>query len=1843
MDDHKGAGHGLDTVLISLGWPGWFQISQLCLLFLCLAPAALNMMAIVFIGKMNKHQCKETTNDTSHMIPPDVTNVTYGTCSVTWVNVTGEKTETPCPNGLEFAEPPDHSVTSEWGLVCEEEALTDVSQMLMMVGMMVGAVVITSLADRYGRKPLHIVSGLGVLIFGLATAFAPNFTVFLALRFFLGAFEQGIDLTGVIMGMEMMPTRLRFVHLLCGSVVWGCCMVLLGLLAFLMRHFPWRYLQLLICGFSVYTFLLIHFLEESVRWLVANGRVEHAERILKKAAAQNKVSQVNVLNVFRTNILGQHTSDEGHDLKNGASEVPGGHPEPLIASPSAPGDKEDLPKYGITDFVRHKHVFVCTVINGFAWGVNVMTYYGLLMTSVNLADDMYLGFALNALVEVPSGPVALFFSQRFGRKRFCAVFHVLAGLSLLASVALSSLAGDNKAATTAAVALSLLGKFSITATFATLFLYTPEQFPTNLRNASLGVASMAGRVGGMIAPYSRTLSRHFPWVPGTIFGVLCLLQPVCMWKLPETCGRELPQTIEDMELYFTAPDTVSRRSENGKQKWMAHAAKLVLNVSLCLPSAHIGEGERAILTTGQPRISINFAQAHALERSLQCRCPQRQEQHGRQQLRETRLPSGASLRKPNYTFFWQGKELEEPRLRNFLLSSLEPPYSGTARILTLRMSTSSGPTKDQFYEELDTTIRAIPVTEQLYLLGDFNARVGSDHDSWPSFIGDFSTGKLNENGQRLQDADCDTDHSLVGCKVRLQPKRIHHSKKKSRPRINTARTAIPDLCDCFANSIEDALKDCPAGCAEKRWNHIRDAIYNTATETFDCGNIHDMYDGMKKAFGSCVNKIVPLKSAFGTIVTDRSKQVERRAENYQELYSRENIVADAAMDSTAKFSVMEELDIPPSGEELSKAIDSLARGKAPGKDGIPPEVIKAGKRTVLLHHLHQLLLQCWEEGTKIGCPPKLRRMITSFHEDMKGTVQHDGSSSDPLPIKSGVKQGCVLALTLFGVFFSLLLSYAFSQSEDGVEFGLTISLKKTNVMGQDVSSTPSISTGDFTLEVVEDFTCLSSINSSGLSLDAELNKWIGKAATVMSRLAKRIWDNPMLTINTKMQMYQACVLSTLRCSSETWTLYSRQERRLNTFHLRNLRRILGITWQDRKSEEKKEQHCEEGRKRRRQRAESVPFEPGATFTCDNCNKACQSRIGLELFIIIIIIIIVIISIIIIIIITISASKMDSDKGISQGLDAVLITLGWPGRFQIIQLFQLFLYLFPASMNILAIVFIGKINEYRCKEVTNDTSHMIPPDVTNVTYGTCSVTWVNVTGEKTETPCPKGLEFAEPPDHSVMSEWGLVCEKEALTDVSQTLMMVGMMVGAVVITSLADRYGRKPLHIVSGLGVLLFGLATAFAPSFAVFMSLRFFLGASQQGSLLTGVIMGMEMLPARRRYIHFVVSSIFWGCAVVLLGLLAFLLRHFPWRYLQATISGFAVYTFLLIYFLEESVRWLVANGRVEHAERILKKAAAQNKVSQVNVLNVFRTNILRQHTSDEGHDLKSGASEVPGGHPEPLIASPSASGDKEDLPTYGITDLFRHKHVFMSILINGFAWLVNTMTFYGLSMTSVTLTDDMYLGFGLSGLIEIPSNVIAFFLAERFGRKRILAMFHVLAGLSLLTSVALSSFAGDTQASSIAAVALSLLGKFAITATFRLLFLYIPEQFPTTLRNTGLGVTTTAGRVGGMIAPYSRTLSRHFPWVPGTIFGVLCLLQPVCMWKLPETCGRELPQTIEDMELYFTAPDTVSRRSENRQTEVRYCLKCQSDNDTVLPLSCVSFGLFMFKNCVLMFSANHR
>ena len=249
-----------------------------------------------------------------------------------------------------------------------------------------------------------------------------------------------------------------------------------------------------------------------------------------------------------------------------------------------------------------------------------------------------------------------------------------------------------------------------------------------------------------------------------------------------------------------------------------------------------------------------------------------------------------------------------------------------------------------------------------------------------------------------------------------------------------------------------------------------------------------------------------------------------------------------------------------------------------------------------------------------GCLPILLQFCISFHEDMNVCSQFDGNTSESFKVRCGVKQGCVLASTLFAIYSAALLQHAFDGKEDGIYLrtrfdwslfnlkrlklkwlltealirellfadgaaiathgkiklqrlisclaeacdlcGLTISVKKTEVIGQGTNSPPETKLDGESLKTVDKFVYLGSTITSTLSLDEELTSRIGKTTAALKKLVKRAWENGRLRIKTKVLIYQTYILSTLLYGCETWTLHAARERRLNNFHMRCSRNIL---------------------------------------------------------------------------------------------------------------------------------------------------------------------------------------------------------------------------------------------------------------------------------------------------------------------------------------------------------------------------------------------------------------------------------------------------------------------------------------------------------------------------------------------------------------------------------------------------------------------------------------------------------------------------------------------------------------
>ena len=145
-------------------------------------------------------------------------------------------------------------------------------------------------------------------------------------------------------------------------------------------------------------------------------------------------------------------------------------------------------------------------------------------------------------------------------------------------------------------------------------------------------------------------------------------------------------------------------------------------------------------------------------------------------LSETRLPDEGSLVEmgTGYTFFWSGQPKVARHIHgvgfaartSHLQSTKESPIAIDERLITLRLplaknrfaafvsvhsSTldSSDDVKDRFYDTLYSTIQRIFQNDKIILLGDFNARVGRNHDIWHGVIGHHGVGNMNSSGLRL--------------------------------------------------------------------------------------------------------------------------------------------------------------------------------------------------------------------------------------------------------------------------------------------------------------------------------------------------------------------------------------------------------------------------------------------------------------------------------------------------------------------------------------------------------------------------------------------------------------------------------------------------------------------------------------------------------------------------------------------------------------------------------------------------------------------------------------------------------------------------------------------------------------------------------------------------------------------------------------------------------------------------------------------------------------------------------------------------------------------------------------
>eukprot|EP00076_Gallus_gallus_P047614 XP_418528.5 solute carrier family 22 member 13-like [Gallus gallus] len=439
--------------------------------------------------------------------------------------------------------------------------------------------------------------------------------------------------------------------------------------------------------------------------------------------------------------------------------------------------------------------------------------------------------------------------------------------------------------------------------------------------------------------------------------------------------------------------------------------------------------------------------------------------------------------------------------------------------------------------------------------------------------------------------------------------------------------------------------------------------------------------------------------------------------------------------------------------------------------------------------------------------------------------------------------------------------------------------------------------------------------------------------------------------------------------------------------------------------------------------------------------------------------------------------------------------------------------------------------------------------------------IMVYGLNATEKCSSGWVYPTAQQPSLLTEFDLVCDRKNLNDVSQSIYMLGMFLGAMIFGLLSDRFGRRPVLLVSILLEGLFGVGIALVPHFYVYLAFRCVVGASVSGIMMTLLALATEWVGVSYRPQAVLLSHCCFAAGQMILAGLSYGIPN--WRLLQIVGSAPIFILFLFIWVLPESARWLVTKGKIEEAKKYLKKAASINK-------RTIPPELLDQLKCET--QTKSGS----------------------------ILDLLRKKHLLKVTLIMSCAWFVNSLVYYGLSLNVTNFGLDIYLTQLAFGAVEIPGRVGCILMLQWFGRKKSQGGFLLLSGLVCLIITVIP------EDQPVVITVLATIGKFTASASFSSAYVYTAELFPTIIRQSGVGLCSMVARVAGIIAPLILLLEQHHRAIPMAIYGGTTVLGGLLCFLLPETRGVELADGTEGGQPTAVVHENDSSSSETGHVKVK-------------------------------------
>jgi MFS transporter, putative metabolite:H+ symporter len=352
-----------------------------------------------------------------------------------------------------------------WHLTSEQTGLLGSS---VLIGYFFGAFFAGYFGDKFGRKKVIMYTLILYSVTTIISAFAVSWEQFFWMRIIAGVGTGGESAIIAPFLAEIISSKYRgkYVGMLSGFFSFGY--VGAAILAYFVipaSDFGWR-LALLITAVPI--LLVVYwrrFLPESPRWLESQGKLAEADQVMK--GIEEKVER----------IIGKKLPEPKSDVSYQAIQVQKGNFFSLWKRP----------------FVKS------TIMLWVLWFTVTFAFYGfftwlptLLFNEGYQISKSFFFSIIIYLAQIPGYFTGAFLNDRIGRKKV-----------IISYLALGCVAAIFMSQTHSATGIVISGFFMsmfLTGTYAGIYAYTPEQYPTFIRSTGTGSASSFGRIGGLLAP-----------------------------------------------------------------------------------------------------------------------------------------------------------------------------------------------------------------------------------------------------------------------------------------------------------------------------------------------------------------------------------------------------------------------------------------------------------------------------------------------------------------------------------------------------------------------------------------------------------------------------------------------------------------------------------------------------------------------------------------------------------------------------------------------------------------------------------------------------------------------------------------------------------------------------------------------------------------------------------------------------------------------------------------------------------------------------------------------------------------------------------------------------------------------------------------------------------------------------------------------------------------------------------------------------------------------------------------------------------------------------------------------